>query len=93
MRSNVHSNPAGAVFVATDFGRLADAAIVAAAEERGAGLIVVGSKGKTGWRRVLLGSVAESVVQRARCSVLVVRLDPAAGSARIRRPGGVSFGS
>jgi nucleotide-binding universal stress UspA family protein len=53
-------------------------AILRAADGSRASLIVVGSKGKTGWRRVLLGSVAESVVQRARCSVLVVRLAPTA---------------
>lgn len=58
-------------------------AILRAAEASSASLIVVGSKGKTGWRRVLLGSVAESVVQRARGSVLVVRLaSSAVGAAR-----------
>jgi nucleotide-binding universal stress UspA family protein len=44
---------------------------VAAALE--ADLIVVGTIGRTGLRRALLGSVAETVAQRAPCSVLVVR--------------------
>jgi nucleotide-binding universal stress UspA family protein len=49
------------------------AAIVRAAEAAGADLIVVGSRGSTGLRRVLLGSVARDVVERAHCPVLVVR--------------------
>lgn len=36
-------------------------------------LIVVGSHGRTGIRRVLLGSVAEKIVRHARASVLVAR--------------------
>jgi len=35
--------------------------------------IVVGSEGKKGIKRVLLGSVAENVVRNAECSVLVAR--------------------
>jgi nucleotide-binding universal stress UspA family protein len=36
-------------------------------------LIVMGTEGRTGMRRVLLGSVAEKVVRHAPCSVLAVR--------------------
>jgi nucleotide-binding universal stress UspA family protein len=36
-------------------------------------LIVMGSKGKTGLKRFLIGSVAEGVVRHAHCPVLVVR--------------------
>jgi universal stress protein A len=39
-----------------------------------ADLIVLGSHGHKGMGRLLLGSVAESVVRHANCSVLVVRL-------------------
>ena len=35
--------------------------------------IVVGSEGKKGIKRVLLGSVAENVVRNAQCTVLVAR--------------------
>lgn len=35
--------------------------------------IVMGSEGKKGLKRVLLGSVAENVVRNAECSVLVAR--------------------
>jgi nucleotide-binding universal stress UspA family protein len=52
----------------------ASQAILQAVEDRGASLVVVGTKGRTGWKRVLLGSVAESVVQAAPCSVLVARV-------------------
>jgi nucleotide-binding universal stress UspA family protein len=62
-------------FVATDFLREGDPAheIVAVARERSAGLIVVGSRGQTGLRRLILGSVARNVLLHAPCSVLVVR--------------------
>ena len=47
--------------------------IVAVAREREAGLIVVGTRGRTGMRRLILGSVARNVLLHAPCSVLVVR--------------------
>jgi nucleotide-binding universal stress UspA family protein len=48
-------------------------AIVARAEEVHADLVVVGTHGRTGLARMALGSVAETVVRSAPCSVLVVR--------------------
>jgi general stress protein 26/nucleotide-binding universal stress UspA family protein len=54
--------------------------IVEEAKEWGADLIVVGSHGYTGLKRLLLGSVAQSVVGHAPCSVEVVRMKPAAGA-------------
>lgn len=48
--------------------------IVAHAEEIGAELIVVGTRGRTGLARLALGSVAERVIRSAGCSVLAVRL-------------------
>jgi nucleotide-binding universal stress UspA family protein len=50
-----------------------DVQIAALAEEIGAGLIVVGSRGLGAMRRVLMGSVSSSVVRHAHCPVLVVR--------------------
>jgi len=47
--------------------------IIAAARERGADLIVVGSHGRTGLGRLLLGSVSEGVIGQAECPVLVVK--------------------
>jgi nucleotide-binding universal stress UspA family protein len=47
--------------------------VVALAEEIGAGLIVMGSRGHGGIRRALMGSVSDSVVRHAHCPVLVVR--------------------
>ena len=54
--------------------RPAASAIVGEADAVGAELVVVGSRGKTGLERLLLGSVAEKVMRSAGCSVLVVRL-------------------
>ena len=49
------------------------AAIVRFAEEENADLIVMGTHGRTGLSRLLMGSVAESVVGRAKCPVLTLR--------------------
>lgn len=49
--------------------------IVRAAREGGHDLIVMGTKGMSGIKELLLGSVAEGVVRHAPCSVLVVRSD------------------
>jgi nucleotide-binding universal stress UspA family protein len=51
----------------------AAAEIVDLAEDIGAGLIVMGSRGLGGIRRALMGSVSDSVVRNAHCPVLVVR--------------------
>jgi nucleotide-binding universal stress UspA family protein len=48
-------------------------AIVDAADEWEADLIVVGSHGRTGLERLVMGSVAQAVVAHAHCSVEVVR--------------------
>ena len=50
-----------------------DEQIVSLAEEIGAGLIVMGSRGLGGLRRLLMGSVSDSVVRHAYCPVLIVR--------------------
>lgn len=50
-------------------------AIVAAAQELGAALIVLASHGRRGLARMVLGSTAEEVVKKARCSVLTLKPD------------------
>jgi nucleotide-binding universal stress UspA family protein len=47
--------------------------IVRYAREKGVDLIVIGTQGKQGIARLLLGSVAENVIRTAPCKVLVVR--------------------
>jgi nucleotide-binding universal stress UspA family protein len=49
------------------------AEIIAVASEWGARLIVVGTHGRAGLERLLLGSTAEAVVRVAPCPVLTVR--------------------
>jgi nucleotide-binding universal stress UspA family protein len=47
--------------------------LIDAASEWHADLIMVGSHGRTGLDRLLLGSVSEAVARHARCSVQIVR--------------------
>lgn len=49
-------------------------AILEEAAKLPADLVVVGTHGRTGLRRLTLGSIAETIVRRAGCSVLVVPL-------------------
>jgi nucleotide-binding universal stress UspA family protein len=48
-------------------------AIVKLAGEQAVDLIVMGSHGRTGLRRLLMGSVTEKVIGNAPCPVLVVK--------------------
>jgi nucleotide-binding universal stress UspA family protein len=50
-----------------------EAAIVGYAEREGVNLIVVGTRGRTGFKRLLLGSVALGVVTYSHCPVMVVK--------------------
>jgi nucleotide-binding universal stress UspA family protein len=54
----------------------AGTALIEVASERKAETVVVGTVGRTGLRRALLGSVAETVAKGAACSVLIVRRHP-----------------
>jgi nucleotide-binding universal stress UspA family protein len=48
-------------------------AIVAQAKELSADLIVMGTHGHTGFKHVVLGSVAERVARTSPCRVLIVK--------------------
>jgi nucleotide-binding universal stress UspA family protein len=47
--------------------------ILGAAQELGCDLIVMGTHGRTGLRRLLMGSVAESIIRKAPCLTLLVK--------------------
>jgi nucleotide-binding universal stress UspA family protein len=51
----------------------AEEEIVELAEELGAGMIVMGSRGHSRLRRALMGSVSDAVVRHAHCPVTIVR--------------------
>ncbi len=59
-------------FVHARIGKPADE-ILDLAKEVGADLLFVGSHGKTGLERFVLGSVSERIVREAKCPVMVVR--------------------
>ena len=54
-------------------GQRPDDAIVQEAIRRGVDLIIMGSHGRTGFKKLLLGSVTERVIGQAPCPVLVVK--------------------
>jgi nucleotide-binding universal stress UspA family protein len=68
--------PVGSVLL----GGQAASAITRFARDTGTDLIVMASHGRTGVRRLVLGSVAEQVLRSAPCAVLVVRRE------EVRRP-------
>jgi nucleotide-binding universal stress UspA family protein len=47
--------------------------IVRLADEEGVDMIILGTHGRTGLKRLLMGSVAEAVVRRAMCPVLTIK--------------------
>jgi nucleotide-binding universal stress UspA family protein len=62
-----------------------DSGLADAAQELGADLLVVGSHGRTGLKRWLLGSVSEKTIRVAGTSVLVVRGDETAPADGFRK--------
>jgi nucleotide-binding universal stress UspA family protein len=72
---------------------LTAAEIVRFAKEEGYDLIVMGTHGRTGVARVLLGSVAARVVQTAECAVLTVKRPAQRVEATVHEPAAASPGS
>jgi nucleotide-binding universal stress UspA family protein len=66
---NEHGVPVTAVMPQ---GQAPDDAIIQAALKYGVDLIILGSHGRTGLSRLLMGSVTERVIGSAACPVLVV---------------------
>lgn len=72
-----------------------DSGILHIAEETGCDLIVIGTHGRSGWMRLLVGSVAEQILRQARCAVMAIRLPrphdaipiPAPGDAVVEQTG------
>jgi nucleotide-binding universal stress UspA family protein len=58
--------------------------ILHVAENEGVEMIVMATHGRTGLTRMLMGSVAEEVVRKARCPVLTVKAAPRAKPAQKR---------
>jgi nucleotide-binding universal stress UspA family protein len=59
--------------------------ITHAAERGGHDLIAIGTHGHRGFRRLLLGSVAESTIRHAPCSVLVAHGENAGETSKFRK--------
>ncbi|MEO8178216.1 MAG: universal stress protein [Deltaproteobacteria bacterium] len=75
-RAGVLGVPLGPVLPVVCFGEAADC-LLARARELQADLICVGTHSRRGFDHLLMGSVAEQVVRKAACSVLVARTRPA----------------
>jgi nucleotide-binding universal stress UspA family protein len=71
------------IHATTEVGTANDVAMEIArfAESENADLIVIASHGISGWKKFVLGSVAEKVVQVAPCAVLMLRAKKAEGEA------------
>ncbi len=59
---------------AVEFGNPSDV-ILDKAAELDVNLLIMGSHGKTGLSRLIMGSVAETVVRKANCPVLIVKAE------------------
>jgi universal stress protein A len=59
---------------AVEFGNPSDV-ILDQAEEHDVNLVIMGSHGKKGLSRLIMGSVAETVVRKANCPVLIVKAE------------------
>jgi len=70
-----------AVQTAVAVGDAADA-ILTYADQHGVDLVVIATHGRSGWKRWVLGSVAEKVVRAANQPVLLVRLQQPSGATR-----------
>jgi len=71
----------------------ADEEIIAFARDRKVDLIVMASHGRSGLTRLLMGSVAEAVMRKAPCPVLIVKQSVTEGHApAIRADCGTSLG-
>ena len=55
------------------WGRAADV-ICRVAQERDCDLIVVGSRGLTGFKRLMLGSISNAVAAKSHCPVMIIKL-------------------
>jgi nucleotide-binding universal stress UspA family protein len=64
--------------IAVAVGEAAEAILVYA-DQHGVDLVVMATHGRSGWRRWVLGSVAERVLHAAAGPVLLVRVPPAGG--------------
>ena len=60
--------------------------IIEAAEEMDSDLIVMGTHGRTGLSRLLMGSVAEHVLPKASCPVLMVKAGQHAAAPKSEQP-------
>ena len=69
-----NTNDISQVFVHLVEGSPVDGILLIANAERPR-LIVAGTHGRAGWKRLALGSVAELLIRRADCSVLIVKPD------------------
>ena len=86
LRAYLQHFPGLSVTASVETGSAADT-IVDYADRNGVELIVLGTRGRTGFSRALLGSVAERVTRTAHCPVLTVPRDLHAARPRAFRPG------
>ncbi len=85
MRQQLPESEFGKLQIETRFGD-PGSVVAERAKDLNAELIVIGSHGRSGIARLMLGSVAEHVTRHAPCPVLVVKLQPHPEKAPEPRP-------
>jgi nucleotide-binding universal stress UspA family protein len=69
--ASLRTSTTASIETRTRIGSPGSQALAAVEDDRSIDLVIVGSRGRTGIKRVLLGSVAEKIVRHAHCPVLV----------------------
>ena len=72
-KTELAARTAARVTTCVRIGRAAPVVLTELDEDGGYDLAVVGTHGRTGIRRLALGSIAENIARHAPCSVLVAR--------------------
>jgi nucleotide-binding universal stress UspA family protein len=73
IRDNAKSEPTELKTEIVEGAKSVATTIMEYAESKDVDLIIVGNRGRTGFKKLLLGSVSSNIIKNAQCAVLVIR--------------------